>query len=124
MADEKIEKIEKVEYESKGFDGKYLVYKGKPLVRKDNFFLYGDMSDDYVLEIVVFSTKKIKVSTAGADGKTVEIEDEVPDLCLVMVNSTDMNKSETERNVFQQQANGLYNALDLGIYWMNKNNKK
>ena len=31
-----------VEYKSNGVQGDYLIYKDKPLVRKDNMYCYGD----------------------------------------------------------------------------------
>ena len=100
-----------VDYTSNGVEGEFLVYKDKPLVRKDNMYCYGDMKDDYVLFLMVVSTKKV-------NGK------EIPDLVIVQVMSTDESKSPLERLAKQFEKNGLYNAIDIGLIWLEKLNRK
>ena len=39
--------------EIKDGKGKYLMYKGKPLVRENNFICYGDMEDEYILFLMI-----------------------------------------------------------------------
>ena len=46
------------EYISNGITGDYIIYKDKPLVRKDNLYCYGDMSEKYVLFLMALTTKK------------------------------------------------------------------
>ena len=41
--------------------GKYLEYKGKPLVREGNTICYGDMTEKYVLLLEIMSYKKAGV---------------------------------------------------------------
>ena len=38
--------------------GKYLEYKGRPLVREDNMICYGYMDDPYVLQMTIMTTKQ------------------------------------------------------------------
>ena len=38
-------------------DGKFLMYKGLPLVREDNVICYGSMDDEYILQMIIMSTK-------------------------------------------------------------------
>ena len=101
------------DYKANGVIGDYLVYRDKPLVRKDNMYCYGDMKDDYVLFLMVFTTKKAEIGG-----------EEIPDHILVQVMSTDESKSPTERLAKQFEKNGLYDALDIGIYWLEKLNGK
>ena len=54
-------------------EGEFLEYKGRPLVRKDDDFYYGDLSLDYYVQISVMSEKKAK---NGSD---------IPDLVVVQL---------------------------------------
>ena len=36
------------------------MYKGHPLMRKDNFIYYGSMADKYIIMMQILETKKIK----------------------------------------------------------------
>ena len=83
------------EYISNGITGDYIIYKDKPLVRKDNLYCYGDMSDKYVLFLMALTTKKTE------DGK------EIPDHILAQIISTDpknprrkSSKSSSKRTGF------------------------
>ena len=104
------------EYKANGLVGDYMVYKDKPLVRKDNMFCYGDMKDDYVLFLMVLTTKTVDIG--GEAGK------EVPDHILVQIMSTDESKSPSERLAKQFEKNGLYDAIDIGLIWLDKLNRK
>ncbi|MBQ4064865.1 MAG: hypothetical protein IJD10_02070 [Clostridia bacterium] len=101
------------EYKANGVIGDYLIYRDKPLVRQGNMYCYGDMKDEYVLFLMVFTTKKSEIGG-----------EEIPDHILVQVMSTDESKSPTERLAKQFEKNGLYDALDIGIYWLDKLNGK
>jgi hypothetical protein len=83
----------------------FSTYKGKPLVRKDNIICYGDPKDSAVLVLTVLSTKKTG-------------EDEIPDMILIQVQSTDTSLPITERVIKQGMKNGLYQALDFGASWL------
>jgi hypothetical protein len=71
------------------------------------------MKDDYVLFLLVFTTKKSEING-----------EEIPDHVMVQVMSTDESKSPSERLAKQFEKNGLYDALDIGIYWLEKLNGK
>jgi hypothetical protein len=82
-------------------EGEYLTYQGKPLVREGNTIVYGDLNHDpcvLVLEIMSYTK----------DGKNL------PDVVLVqLVDSKDPN------NILnQKQKNGLHDAFDLGLTWL------
>lgn len=90
---------------------KYLMYCGKPLVREKNTICYGDMTDKYILFMIILSTKK-------AEGTDYD----VPDKILVQILSTDSSKPSHERMVKQFDKSGLYSAMDIGIIWLDKLN--
>lgn len=87
--------------------GKYLEYKGKPLVREGDTICYGDMTDKCILILEIMSYKKIG-------------NEEVPDKIFIqLVDSKDPN------NILRQGAkNGLFDAFDLGITWLDHELKK
>lgn len=97
-------------------NGKYLMYCDKPFVRDNNTICYGDMTDDYVLFMIILTNKTVE----GAKGKKTE----VPDRILVQILSTDQTKSPADRIAKQFDKNGLYDAMDIGLIWLDKLNKK
>ncbi len=90
-----------------GYNAK-LMYKGRPLVRSKNDIYYGDPADPYVIFMQVLTTKK------SEDG--VELADRIH----VTLLSTDVGKSPIDRMVRQSDKNGLFNALDIGVIWLEK----
>ena len=77
------------------------MYQGKPLIRQDNAYVWGDMKERAVLILFVLSNKEV-------NGR------QVPDNILVQVVST-----ENTQNVLKQgQKNGLFAALDIGTVWL------
>ena len=86
-----------------------LMYKGKPLVRKDNELYYGRMTDPYVLYLQILTT------TPGG-------EQQVADKVHLMLLSTDTSKAPQDRVARQATRHGLYTALDIGSIWLQKAN--
>jgi len=91
----------------------YIVFRGKPLVRENNLIVYGDMSDKYILFLLILTNK-----TVDKDKKV-----EIPDKILVQILSTDTSKPAHERMVKQFDKNGLFEAMDIGLIWLDKLNK-
>lgn len=91
---------------------KYLMYHGKPLVREKNALCYGDMTDKHILFMIILSTEK-------AEGTAYE----VPNKILVQILSTDVTKPSHERVVKQFEKNSLYDAMDIGLIWLDKLNE-
>ena len=84
--------------------GNYLLYQGKPLIRQDKAYVWGDMKNDRAaLLLLVLSNKEV-------NGQ------QVPDNILVQVVSTD----DTQKVLKQGQKNGLFAALDIGTVWLKK----
>lgn len=93
--------------EIKLVDGKYLEYKGKPLVREGDTICYGDMNDKCVLILEILSYKK-------EDGK------ELPDNIFIQVVD-----SKNQTNILRQGSEkGLFEAFDLGLIWLEHELKK
>ena len=82
-------------------EGKYLMYKNRPLVREGDTICYGDMAEKYILIMEIFSYKQ-------------ENGVKVPDTILVrVVESEDQNKI-----IRQGQKSGLYEAFGYGLIWL------
>ncbi|MBE6576803.1 MAG: hypothetical protein E7653_01530 [Ruminococcaceae bacterium] len=97
MAEEKREKV----------GGKYLEYKGKPLVREGDTICYGDMEDKCILILDILSHKKTP-------------EGDLPDkIWIQVVDSKDQTKILRQGN-----KEGLYEAFDLGLIWLEHELKK
>ncbi len=88
-------------------NGKYLEYKGRPLVREDNTICYGFMEDPYYLQLTIMTLKQQK----GHD---------VPDKVLIQIKKTDRSLTEQERIVKQDMKSGLTEAFDLGLVWLER----
>lgn len=82
-------------------EGKYLMYKGKPLVREKNVIVYGDMEDNFYLFLMILTEKDVNGS-------------KIPDSILIQVLDT------TGKIIKQGQKNGLYNAFDIGTIWLER----
>ena len=78
----------------------YVMYKGLPLVREGDTICYGDLNEKYMLILNILSKK--------GNGE--------PDMIMVQICYTeDKNKIVKGKQAFK---NGLYEALDLGIIWL------
>ena len=81
--------------------GKYLEYKGKPLVREGDTICYGDMSEKCILILEIMSYKE-------TDGK------KLPDKIMIqIIDSKDPNKI-----IRQGSYSGLHDAFSMGEIWL------
>ena len=87
----------------------FLEYKGKALVRQGDSLCYGNMSDKYILSLMIMAYKNV-------DGK------DIPAKVLIQVLSTDATKSFSERIVKQGDKDSLYDAIDIGMVWLERFN--
>jgi hypothetical protein len=86
---------------------KFLLYKGKPLVRSGNTLYYGNMSDPYVVMLQILSTK---------DMGDMKIADKVQ----IQLMSTDPDLRMKDRISKKTERSGLYNAMDIGSIWLQR----
>lgn len=82
-------------------DGKYLQFRGKPLVREGNTICYGDMAEKCILILEIMSYKKV-------DGV------ELPDKILVQVIDT----ADPNKIIKQGSKEGFYAAFAIGLIWL------
>lgn len=87
----------------------FIEYKGKALVRQGDSICYGNMSDKHILSLMIMAYKNV-------GGR------ELPAKVLIQVLSTDPTKSFAERIVKQGDKDSLFDAIDIGIIWLDRAN--
>lgn len=85
----------------------FLMYKGKPLVRSGKTVYYGFMSEPYVVIMQITSTRNVKGM-------------EVADRVVVQLVSTDPDVRPRDKIVKKAERRGLYNAMDIGTIWLER----
>ena len=84
-----------------------LMYKGHPLMRKDNLIYYGSMADSHIVMLQVLETKKV--------GET-----DVATRVSVQLQLTDPSARSRDRVVKKSEKPGFYTALDVGCVWLDR----
>ena len=84
-----------------------LMYKGRPLMRKDNLVYYGSMADSHIVILQIMETKKIN----DLDSATK---------VSVQLQLTDPAARSRDRIVKKSEKDGFYTALDLGCVWLER----
>ena len=84
-----------------------LMYKGHPLMRKDNLIYYGSMADSHIVMLQILETKKVN---------DVDIATRVS----VQLQLTDPSAKGRNRIVKKGEKAGLYTALDFGCVWLER----
>ena len=93
--------------EKKLVEGKYLMYKDKPLVREGDTICYGDMNEKCILILEIMSYKK-----SGAN--------DLPDKILIQI----IDSKDPGKIIKQGSKEGLYEAFSLGCIWLDQALKK
>ncbi|MBQ7329476.1 MAG: hypothetical protein IJX01_06175 [Oscillospiraceae bacterium] len=84
-----------------------LMYKGHPLMRKENFVYYGSMADSHIVMLQILETKKVN---------DVDIATRVS----VQLQLTDPTAKSRDRVVKKSEKPGFYTALDVGAVWLER----
>ncbi|MBE6977132.1 MAG: hypothetical protein E7438_00615 [Ruminococcaceae bacterium] len=84
-----------------------LMYKGRPLMRKDNMVYYGSMADTHIIMLQILETKKVG-------------EEDVASKVSIQLQLTDPAVKSRDRIVKKSEKDGLYTALDLGSIWLER----
>ena len=84
-----------------------LMYKGRPLMRKDNLVYYGSMADSHIVMLQILETKKIN---------DMDIATKVS----VQLQLTAPAARSRDRIVKKSEKDGFYTALDLGCVWLER----
>ncbi len=88
-------------------ENEVLMYKGHPLMRKDNLIYYGSMADSHIVMLQILETKKV--------GDT-----DVATKVSVQLQLTDPAARSRDRIVKKSEKAGLYTALDVGCVWLTR----
>ncbi len=86
---------------------KFLMYKGRPLVRSGNTLYYGNSYDPFVIMINVLTTKQVEDLT-------------VADRVSIQLLNTDPTVRPRDRIVKKSEKKGLYAAMDIGSIWLER----
>ena len=84
-----------------------LMYKGRPLMRKDNLVYYGSMADSHIVMLQILETKKLG-------------DMDVASRVSVQLQLTDPAAKSRDRIVKKSEKDGFYTALDLGCVWLER----
>lgn len=91
---------------------KFLMYKGKPLVRCGNQIYYGNMTDDYVVLLTILSSEKMD---------DLDISQKVS----IQLLATDTEITNPREKIIKKSEKvGLFNAMDIGSIWLERALKK
>lgn len=88
-------------------ENQVLMYKGHPLMRKDNIIYYGSMADTHIVMLQILETKKV-----GDVGIATRVS--------VQLQLTDPTARSRDRIVKKGEKTGLYTALDFGSVWLSR----
>ncbi len=86
---------------------KVLMYKGRPLMRKDNLVYYGSMADSHIVMMQVLETKKVN-------------DTDIATRVSVQLQLTDPTARSRDRIVKKSEKDGFYTALDVGSVWLER----
>ncbi len=92
-------------------NSQFLTYKGKPLVRCGKTVYYGNMSDPFVVCLTIQTDKKLEDITLS-------------EKVLIQLISTNPELRPKEKIIKKSEKVGLFNALDLGAVWLERELKK
>ena len=84
-----------------------LMYKGRPLMRKDNLIYYGSMADSHIVMLQILESKKVG-------------DMDVATRVSVQLQLTDPAARSRDRVVKKSEKDGLYTALDVGCVWLER----
>lgn len=84
-----------------------LIYKGHPLMRKDNLIYYGSMADSHIVMLQILETKDVNGT-------------QIATRVAVQLQLTDPSAKSRDRVVKKGEKAGLYTALDFGCVWLER----
>lgn len=84
-----------------------LMYKGRPLMRKDNIIYYGSMTDSHIIMLQILDTKK-------------QDDLDIATRVSVQLQLTDPAARNRDRIVKKTEKDGFYSALDVGCVWLDR----
>ena len=88
-------------------DSNVLMYKGHPLMRKENLVYYGSMADKYIVMLQILKTSNVSDLSVATK-------------VSVQLQLTDPAVKSRDRIVKKSEKDGLYAALDVGCVWLER----
>ena len=88
-------------------ENEVLMYKGHPLMRKDNLVYYGSMADSHIVMLQILETKDLN-DLKLATKVSVQLQRTAPDV------------KARDRVVKKSEKDGFYTALDVGSVWLER----
>ena len=88
-------------------EDKVLMYKGHPLMRKDNMIYYGSMADSHIVMLQILETKKVN-------------DLDVATRVSVQLQLTDPSVRSRDRIVKKSEKDSLYAAMDVAAIWLER----
>ncbi|HBD87109.1 MAG TPA: hypothetical protein DC001_06755 [Clostridiales bacterium] len=84
-----------------------LIYKGRPMRRKDNIIYYGSMADKYIIMMQILETKKIK---------NMDVATKV----AIQLQLTDPEIKSRDKVIKKSEKDSLYAAMDIASVWLER----
>jgi len=84
-----------------------LLYKGRPLRRKDNLIYYGSMEDKYIIMLQILDQKPV-----GDLNVATKVS--------IQLQLTDPEVRSRDRVVKKSEKDGLYAAIDVAAVWLER----
>ncbi len=84
-----------------------LMYKGRPLTRKDKVLYYGSMAEKYIIMFQILESKSLD---------DLELATRVS----LQLQLTDPSIKSKDRIVKKTEADGLYQAMDIASIWLER----
>ncbi|MBQ6798155.1 MAG: hypothetical protein IJP11_02840 [Oscillospiraceae bacterium] len=84
-----------------------LMYKGHPLMRKDNLVYYGSMADKYIIMLQILESTNVSDLSVATK-------------VSVQLQLTDPAVKSRDRVVKKSEKDGFYTALDVGCVWLER----
>jgi hypothetical protein len=84
-----------------------LMYKGHPLMRKDNMIYFGSFADKYIIMMQIQESKKVK-------------DLDVATKVSVQLQLTDPAVKSRDRIVKKTEKDSFYSAIDVAAVWLDR----
>ena len=88
-------------------DSNVLMYKGHPLMRKENLVYYGSMADKYIVMLQILETSNVSDLSVATK-------------VSVQLQLTDPAVKSRDRIVKKSEKDSLYAAMDIGAIWLER----
>ena len=96
-------------------EGKYLMFKDKPLVRQEQIINYGSMKDEYILQLMILKNREVEIGG---------VKNTIPSRVIAQVLKKDPTVQGGRKMVKQFDKTGLHDAFVIGYNYIQTLQKK